>query len=457
VSTHASRAPLGTPTNVGARVAALAVCTAVLAAGSAVSVGPAAIAIPLALVAAIVLVRERIALLTLFIFIGLFKGEAALKAAPVDLTLVLGGLLCVVCFFRWVQGKARAVPFLLAITIAVIGLALLVSLDWTTAPGYGGEKAQKFVTITLLAILAPYFLFDDRRDLRRFLWWTIALAFVASLLALANGPSHYDRLTITGEGNTIGVSHLLCTAALILVLGALTDLVAPRWLAVLGSAALIGVAAAVGSRGPILSLGLALVVTGAVWLLRVPRKAAPVLLVIAAGVALSPLVPLPRQSAQRLGQAARDPVGALRTDPRHVIFGQAVDVIKQHPIIGIGAGAFQPIGRLAHPPEDYPHNIFLEVWAELGILPVALLAGCIIAVLLGLFRRAWLMPNGPPSALFYMLIGIFLFNLFSAQLTGDLNDNRTFWNALGLSWLLVAHGLPADPEEGDLEADGSAA
>jgi O-antigen ligase len=437
------RSRLVSSIDVGPGAAALGAGAAALAAGAAVAMGPAAIGIPLALAAAIFLVREPLALLTLYTYIGLFKGEAAVKAAPVDLTLALGVLLSGVCFIRWAAGRTRYVPYPLAAAVALIGAMLVVSLGWTPAPAYGGEKALRFVTVTLLATLAPFFLFEQERDLRRYFSWTIVIAAAAAVIALVNGPSHYGRLTITGEGNTIGVSHLLCTAALILLLGALTELLSHQAWAIGGSAALIGVAAAVGSRGPILSLVLALVVTGVVWLMRVPRKVVPVLLIIGAGVAVAPFVSLPQTSAQRLSKAARNPVGALQADPRHTNFGQAIDVIEQHPIVGIGAGGFQTVGRLGVPAEDYPHNMFLEVWSELGIAALIVLATSIIAVLIGLFRGAWLLPNGPPSRLVYVFIGVFLFNLFAAQLTGDLNDNRTFWSTFGLAWLIVQHGVPA--------------
>jgi hypothetical protein len=40
--------------------------------------------------------------------------------------------------------------------------------------------------------------------------------------------------------------------------------------------------------------------------------------------------------------------------------------------------------------------------------------------------------------LLYVLNAIFLFQLFSAQLTGDLIQNRTYWGAFGLAWLIVS-------------------
>jgi O-antigen ligase len=415
---------------------------ATIAAAAAVAIGPAALALPVALALGLFLVREPLALLTLYVYIGLFKEQAIVAALPVDATLLLGALLGGVCFARWVAGRARPIPLGLAAPLVVLVVLLTVSLAWTPSPGYGGEKALKFATLTALAALAPFFLVEDQRDLRRLLAWTLALAGFAAVLTLASPPATADRLTIGMAGNTIGLSQLLCVAALILLIGTLTDLFRARALALGSSAALIGVAAAIGSRGPLLCLGLALVVTGVVFLARVPHRTAPVMLVVVAGVALLPFVSLPEGSAERLSRAARHPVTALQDDPRYTSFGQAVDLIEAHPLRGVGAGGFQSVGRLADPPEDYPHNMFLEVWSELGLVAFLVLAASVMAVLARLWRAVWRLPPGGTFQLLYVLNAIFLFNLFTAQLSGDLIQNRTYWGAFGLAWLFVQFDVP---------------
>jgi O-antigen ligase len=421
---------------------ALGAGAAALCAGAAVTLGPAALGIPAALVACILLAREPLALLTLYVYVGLFKEQAVVAALPVDATLALGLLLGGVCLARWAAGRAHAVPLGLAAPLVIVGVLLVVSLAWTPSPGYGGEKALKFVTLTTLAALAPYFLVEDQRDLRRLFAWIVALAVVAAALTLASPPSDGERLTIGDEGNTIGVSVLLCTAAVILLVGTLTDVFSARALTLGSSAALIGIAAAVGSRGPLLSLALALVVTGVVFLARVPRRTAPVMLVVVAGVALLPFVSLPEGSAERLGEAARAPLAQLRDDARYTTFGQAVDLIEQRPLVGIGAGGFQSVGTLADPPEDYPHNMFLEVWSELGLVAFVVLAASVMVVLARLWRASWRLPPGTTFQLLYVFNGVFLLNLFSVQLTGDLIENRAYWGVFGLAWLIAGHALP---------------
>jgi O-antigen ligase len=390
----------------------------------------------------IVLLREPMALLTLYIWVGLYKDESVVASSPVDVTLLLGLLLVVLCAYRWASGRVKSVPLGLAAPLVAVSAVLVISLAWTPSAGYGGEKALKFVTLTLLATLAPFFLVESERDVRRYFSWTVLLAMVTAAFTVVNPPADDGRLTIGSEGNTIGISHVLCTAALILLVGALTDLIAHRGWAVVGAIGLVAVAAAIGSRGPLLSLVFALLATGAVWLARVPRKLAPVLLAVVAAAAVLPFISLPQDSSQRLSRAVSDPVASFRADPRYDTFSEAVTLIGQHPLVGVGAGGFQSVGTLAVPPEDYPHNMVLEVWAELGVLPLTILLASIVTLLAGLWRGAWRHAHNSAGRLLYVLIAFLLFNLFETLLTGDLNENRAFWGVFGLAWLVVQHGVP---------------
>lgn len=418
--------------------AALGFAAAALAAGAAVTMGAAALAIPLGLALAVFLVWEPLALLTLVVYIGLFKDEAILKALPFDSTLVLGVLLAAVCFYRFAVGGARRFPFGLAAPLLIVGVMLVLSLGWTPSSAYGSDKAEKFLTLTLLATVAPFFLIQDARDVRRFFFWVTVLAFVAAGLALADPSSaRLGRLEFSGEGNTIGISHLLCTGALVLLLAALSQRGWARWWSICGGVALVAVAAAVGSRGPVVSLILALLVTAAAWSLRVPRKVVPILLVVAAGLVIVTSVPLPETSSDRLSRAVSDPVATLEYNGRWALYQQAVDIVEQHPLRGIGAGGFQSVGVLGRVPENYPHNLFLELWAELGLAVLIVVVMSIAAVLVGLLRRAWRQPEARAQGLLYLVLGVLLLNLFSVQVSGDINENRAFWSIFGLAWLVV--------------------
>jgi O-antigen ligase len=434
VSSRPSALPLPLAIRPAGGEALLGGAVAILAASAAVLVGPKALAIPIVAALVVFLLREPLALLALFLEVGLFKDEAVVKSLPVDATLALGLLIAAVCGVRLVTGRARAVPFGYALTIAVVAISLVVSLGWSDGGGYGHNKVTTFLTVTMLAIGAPFFLFETWNDLRRFFMWTVVVAFPVAILALTHPARDSGRLA--GD-NTIGTSHLLCTAALILLLSALGGS-RRRVLATLGAATFIAIAAAVGSRGPILSLAVALLVTVTAWLLRVPRKVAPVLAVAAIGVAVVPFVSLPATSSERLSSAARDPLAAYRHDDRYGLAKEAVKLIDAHPIRGAGAGAFSAVD----PVTKWPHNIFLELWSELGIIAVVTVAASIVIALLGLFRTAWRLPeHGREQQLAYILLAVFVFNAVTVQITGDINQNRVFWGMLAIAWLVVAGKL----------------
>jgi O-antigen/teichoic acid export membrane protein len=421
---------------VGAGEAFLALAAAAFAAAATVALGPKALAIPFVVVVVLFLLREPLALLNLYLVVGLFKDQAVVKSLPVDATLALGLLVAVACGLRLLSGRVRRVPYGFALTITVVSLSMVASLAWTDAGGYGTTKATTFLTVTMLAIGAPFFLIESWDDIRRFFRWTVVVAVPVAILAITNPSTDTGRLA--GD-NTIGTSRMLCIGALILLLGALAR---PRWRipSTALAAGFIATAAAVGSRGPILSLVLALAVVLATWLVRVPRKIAPVLVIAALSLAVVPFVSLPKTSTERISSAARDPVAAFRTDDRYVLVQQAWGIIEHHPILGGGIGAFS----IENPTSKWPHNFFIEVWAELGLGALIVVAGAIVMALVGLFRLAWRLPEeGRDRELVYVLLAVFFFNLLAVQVSGNINDNRDFWGMLAIAWLVISGSVAA--------------
>ena len=194
-----------------------------------------------------------------------------------------------------------------------------------------------------------------------------------------------------------------------------------------------------GSRGPILALVLALAFALAAWLLRVPRKLAPVLALAAVSLAVVPFVSLPASSGERLASAARDPVAAFRADDRYFVVHEVFQIIENHPIRGGGAGAFSTVSTAI-----WPHNLFLELWSELGLVAMVTVAAAILIALVGLYQLAWrLPPTGREQGLVYILLAVFVFNLLAVQVSGNINDNRDFWGVLAIAWLVVSGGITA--------------
>jgi O-antigen ligase len=438
---------------------------AVLSAGTlAALLGPTALAVAAGLALAYWFVRHPHALLATYLAIGVFKGTALLKALPVDGTLLLAVLLAVVCIERVLSGRALAVPLGFAAAFALLGSMLVVSLTWTPVPGYGAEKAIDFWTLTLLAALAPFCLIHDARDLRRLFAWLLVTACVAAVVALVFGSvtpgedindSNFGRLEFGGVANTIFTSRLICVGVIVALFAPAIGL-GGRWRLALPVAGvgLLAVAAAIGSRGPVLSLALALACTLAALLVRNPRAVGPLILVVALAAAALPLVPLPETSVARLQGVAQDPLGTLRDDGRSRLYDQAITVTREHPLAGIGAGGFflySPI--LTRKDLQYPHNIVLEVASELGVAAAIALLALIAAALVGVLRRGWRETRQRYRMLIWVAAALLLYTLFNAQLSGDINENRTLWTALALGWLIARHGVPSE-SAGPIQAAG---
>ena len=425
---------------------------ALLAAGLAVLLGPLALAALAAALVGAALCREPLLLYVAFLYVGVFKDEPFVEALPVDATAALGGLLALVLLQRLYQQRVRRPPAPYVGLMALLALWMVLALQWSPDPEYGLDKLLKFVTLTLIAAFAPFFLIEGRNDLKKLLAFIGLAALAGGLFAVTFGTTAEteqtgDRLVVGEATNTIYTSRFLITGALVLALApALKIWNRGRIVAPLAAVGLVALALGIGSRGPLVALVLAAAVTGAAVILREPRRLLPVVLVAVAGIAAFPFISLPETSKERLAGLTEHPVEVLEEDVRAPLYATAVDLIGEHPVLGIGTGGFAIYsGVLPGDGEKYPHNVFLEAGAELGIVPVVALAACILALVLSLYRRAWDTPDERERNMVYLVGGIFLLNLFATQFSGDFNDNRSFWAAMGLAWLVARYGPAPSP------------
>jgi O-antigen ligase len=274
---------------------------------------------------------------------------------------------------------------------------------------------------------------------------------VGALIVLALGTTSgqdQGRLEFSGAANTIFTSRFLLTGAFVLLLApALKYWKAHRAPIAFVGLAVVIVAASIGSRGPLVGFCLAVLATIAAVALREPRRIMPVVLLVAAGIAIFPFITLPETSSERISGLIDNPSGAFQEDLRSRLYDKGVELAEENPVRGIGAGGFFLYSYVVtNREEKYPHNIFIETAAELGLVPMLLLMASIIAVIVMLYRRAWEARDDDRSAL-YLIAGVFLLNLFATQFSGDFNDNKSFWAMFGVAWLAARYGLAAGTED----------
>ena len=434
---------------------------ALVATGITLAAGTLVLALPVIAVAIYVLVRHPPVLLALFVFVPYFESAPGIRAIPFDPTAALAALVLAVCAVRVLNGGLRIPPMGFLVPLGIIGILLVLGWTDTPDPAYGREKTEKFFTVTLLAALAPFALLGSKQALHQFLWAIVAGAVVVAALTPVLEPTvapgiatEYDTKGRYSFGGQIFPARFLCTGALILFLvpGLLTG--RRRFLAVPAAVAISVVALGFGARGPVAAFAATLVAVAAISALRSPRQLAVVLVAVAAAAAALPFVAVPGSAAGRLAGAANDPVATLRGDNRFLLYEQALQLFRQNPIAGAGTGAYAAYSGIVSPPRQllrYPHNIFLELGAENGFVPVLAFLSMVVGGVVALMRRVIAADDREERQLLTIVLGLFILNFLSTQVSGDLNDNRTTLTTLAVAWMVGRDGLqgaerPSTPE-----------
>ncbi len=122
---------------------------------------------------------------------------------------------------------------------------------------------------------------------------------------------------------------------------------------------------------------------------------------------------------------------------RFILFWIGIDIIKHHPIAGVGLGNAKYIPPRIFPFETkikYLHNTYLEFGAENGLIPIILFISLLIWIFISFKKKKTLM-NEPFQFYFLLSLYILCFNwLFLSDFT-----NKVFWAALLPLAVLMLH------------------
>lgn len=385
--------------------------------------------------------------LALFLLSGIFKSQfnAMFPHAP-DITIILAVILITgtafsfPAYWRTVRGpddgtgtlsRTPAAPFLLTFFSLVVVMTLSAFADSDNS--YGLEKTIRFATLTGLALFAPIVTVQSEKNLLRLLSTFIAVA----LLMVALGQTTSEGLTAFGAnhiatGRTIGLGFL---GALYFTLRSqprtLKTTVVRIVMLIVNIILGYGVFYS-GSRGVLVALLCAL---GAAALIAFSfRKgrnlilagAATVIAIIVITSIFAPDAALTMN--KRIHNTVSGPID--QTAHTRVIRAEvAIAMFREHPFTGVGIGGFdQEFNLYESERGDYPHNLFLEVAAELGLLGLLLITLLLFIPIRHLITGL-AHGNRPMTLLIFTLTVYFLVN---ALFSGDLNDNRLLFTALGL-------------------------
>lgn len=364
------------------------------------------------------------ALIVGLVHVSIFKSNRVLSWLPVDATLLLGAIVTVVLVAALLHARRMRIhPAMLAV------LALFAfPWFWGEPNDYTGAKLIGSAA-TLVAVIATIYLVNSERRRKAWLYTVVALGAVA-VLAARFLPQDIDYGRIALEGSNTIASGRLAGAALVIVAVLAISGGSRWWLLLVGLAAAFGgLMIATGSRGPVVA---AVAAISAVALLsRVPRRGFRLILALG-GLAAGWLLIQDSQSAGAARIAATLSGEASAISTRIDIWAAAIREIGNHPF-GVGWSHFVDVltagERLSSGDRQYPHNVILEAAVEGGwLFGIAVAALIAIAV-----RRAWTQSTTPHAAAF---LGLLLFTVINAMVSGDINDNRLMWACVALAWTL---------------------
>jgi O-antigen ligase len=385
----------------------------------------------------------------LFLFAGRYKMLPELRGFPVDFTLLF--FVATFCLIAWaiVSGRVEPVRLSLSVLLMIFFSELAAaSLFWSSLASLNTDKALRFLLLTSTSFFAAHMLAQDRDRRRRFArmlaWLSCAILlyyayyrYVLGAAVIAGDELNTGRTPPDANNYLEYGSHACILFIIFLALaafGSLKQLCA----AVFGSGAMLYALLTIGGRGPLAAALLAfpLLVLG---LLRRPARSLRRLSRLAALLSgLIALAAVGYVTLERLDGSGAALEQQLRTLDRYQsedtssmderLEGRefALRMWLEKPILGWGIGEF----RVKDSYLEYPHNMLLEILAEMGIVGAFLfLAVCAVAVrdCLRIVRgRACDWTDAAIALLFLTQLALFL------TVQGYLADDRAFFANMGL-------------------------
>lgn len=345
-----------------------------------------------------------------------------------------------------------AAPVIL--TVVLVGV-LLWRLGDSPSDEYGSLKMQLFVAGNLVFGVGGVFVGWRNRHFELLVRLMLAVATAGALVLIYQLSTGQEvgaipgRFSVSAEDDPITLGRNAAAGLLLAAYLALTASVGVRLWATATLPALAVALLASGSRGPVLGVGIGLLVLLALSLGTAAARRRVALVVTGALVAaiVVPLI-VPGSTVSRSLSVVAASGTDLSSNGRLDLWSDAWDEISQRPLLGLGTGGFAAV----RPDEGYPHNVFLEAATDAGVVGLLLVVAFVVAAG-GRLAVAWRRAAARDRMAVAAVMALFVTAVVNAQFSGGLPNNRAVWLwagvAVGLAGRL-AHGAPReDREPGD--------
>ena len=309
--------------------------------------------------------------------------------------------------------------------------AVTISYLYTTAPEYGASKLLRFLGIGSILMIAPMFLIRTEEDLRR----------CARMFVFASGVTVLQLIagleTTNGDGDVtrIGAGWLVGMAATIVLFYPLFSRESTQRVFLVCSMPffLAGLMASV-ARGPMVALSIVLLIRLVLWFKDGHRHTAVALTALSIVSGIGAYYFLRDAGGHKYTTKARELARLIEGDTttgsaaaRIDFYRSTLAAIPDRPLLGQGAGSWS-VFYYGRDERAYPHNLFLEVAFEEGLLGLGALLFFLASVCSSIM---WL--YGETKSRHLTLGVLVLYCVVVGMFSGDLDDNRLLWFWIGMT------------------------
>ena len=296
---------------------------------------------------------------------------------------------------------------------------------------FGFEKYFNFIfiVIPLVIIVIETFKYNDVR-----IFFKILSGFIIalSLIGLFVVSTSSDRLSVLGGGPIVFARWM--NIGLIILFFIKQSSINKKSILLMLFFLVLSLAA--GSRGPVFSLA----ITFAVYFFLNFQKVFLRVLFFSFLIASIAVFSGINTSILGIGKTERLVTKDNRSKNARMVFAsRSFDLMSHYPL-GVGLGNWQVYANKIKPTHllkhQYPHNLILEIFAELGIISGILFLILLLKILFYNYKKMYLNKNNEHSfypLLFYLQFYLIINSFFS----GSLNDSRLLFVVMAMSLIEI--------------------
>lgn len=384
----------------------------------------------------------------LFLFGGAYKSALTFLPDFLDVTVIFMVLSMLIGLNKTLAKKSInkkiIIPLVLYMSLIFI---CCISLFYVNSSSYSTNKLLRLIIVTGWAYLGPFILIDysnPRKSLKRIMGTMVFIGVsigAVSVFDYLTNAIPGKTATAFGSENYLPLGRVTAVASLIVACYYLFKKTTKKtfFLTAIAISVTIYALFVSGGRMPVIAFVISLLIS---LFLGVEIKSfadlknisinKKILKYLYFGVWLLPAVIYLVTKSNfftRFSALFEQQGGGASAGARLINYKTALEMISNSNLMGMGIGSYLSYTG-GSGDRAYPHNIFLEIVAELGVQGLLIFSLIVMASLFTYMKS----PNKKD---FYSvsIIALFAFFFLNSLVSGDLNDNRFLFFAISLLYL----------------------